>query len=467
MWAALRRGWKTIVAGVVLGAGIAFLVTSLLGPRYSAQLQFFVSTTDSASTSDAFQGGQFAQQRVASYAELLSGEELAQRVAERVDGDVTAGQVAADVTATTVTGTVLIDVTVSDASQGAAEQIAAAVGAEFPTLVAELETSGDDAAPVTVALTDRPGTASAPDLTVRNTLFGAVLGLLLGAVAAVARALLDRTVRDKERAEELTGAPVTGIVFRDQALERQHTIERVGARTAEQYRQLAMSLQYLDVDCPPKVIMVASSVPAEAKTTTVINLAIALTDAGARVTVVEADLRRPKVTEYLGLVGGVGLTNVLAGNASLEEVVQHFGDGGLRVVAAGPTPPNPARLLGSEQMGVLLEKLRSDNDYVLVDAAPLLPVADARGLATLVDGVLLSVRHGRTTGDQLTEAAAALDTVGARTLGVVLNMVPLSGDLAAAHAYGVDYGYTSPSETPVDLAPPARPAGAAPVTGQA
>lgn len=461
VWAALRQGWKTIAAGAALGATIALLVTSLIGPSYLTGMQFFVSATDSASTSDAFQGGQFAQQRVASYTELLSGEELAERVATKLDSDVTAGQVSGDVAASTVTGTVLIDVTVSDPSREDAEAIAAAIADQFPALVAELETSGDDDAPVTVAVTDRPGAASAPHLAVRNTGFGAIMGLLLGAVAAVARALLDRTVRDPEKAEELAGAPVTGLVFRDPELDREHTIERVGARTAEQYRQLATSLQFLDVDNPPQVIMVASAVPGEGKTTTVINLAIALADGGARVTVVEADLRRPKVTEYLGMVGGVGLTNVLAGQADLDEVMQRFGANGLRVVAAGPTPPNPGRLLGSEQMATLLEALRRDNDYVLVDAAPLLPVADARGLATLVDGVLLSVRHGRTTGEQLSAAAASLEAVGARSLGVVLNMVPLTGELAQAHAYGVDYGYTSPARDMADASPAATEAGVA------
>ena len=112
-------------------------------------------------------------------------------------------------------------------------------------------------------------------------------------------------------------------------------------------------------------------------------------------------------------------------------------------------------------MAALLEELRADNDYVLVDAAPLLPVADSRSLATHVDGVLLSVRHGSTTADQLAEAAASLDAVGARTLGVVLNMVPLTGELAEAHAYGADYGYaTEPvdlqTESPVDPLPAPR-----------
>jgi capsular exopolysaccharide synthesis family protein len=188
----------------------------------------------------------------------------------------------------------------------------------------------------------------------------------------------------------------------------------------------------------------------------VVNLAIALADAGQRVTIVEADLRRPKVVEYLELVSGAGVTNVLAGSADLEDVVQVVGGGDLRVIAAGPTPPNPSRLLGSSQMAALLDKLRSDNDYVLVDAAPLLPVADSRGLAAHVDGVLLSVRHGVTSKDQLGEAAGALDGVGATTLGVVLNLVPLRGDLADAHAYGLEYGYAAGRELEAAPAPEAR-----------
>jgi capsular exopolysaccharide synthesis family protein len=280
--------------------------------------------------------------------------------------------------------------------------------------------------------------------------------LLAGAAASIGRTLLDRSVTDPADAEELGGAPVIGIVFHDAGLEEQHLVQHADNRTAEQYRQLATSLQYLNVDDPPRVIMVSSPVPAEGKTTMVVNLAIALVEAGQRVTIVEADLRRPRVVEYMELVGGAGVTNLLAGTAEVEDVVQTVGAGGLQVIAAGPTPPNPGRLLGSSQMAVLLESLRSENDYVLVDAAPLLPVADSRALAAHVDGVLLSVRHGSTSRDQLSEAAGALDAVGATTLGVVLNMVPLRGDLAAAHAYGLDYGYDGgPAPAPVPKPKPA------------
>ncbi|MCO7221264.1 polysaccharide biosynthesis tyrosine autokinase [Klenkia sp. PcliD-1-E] len=430
-----------IVLAAVLGNSAAAGITYLLGPSYSSTLQFFVKTTGSATTSDAFQGAQYAEQRVASYTELLTGAELAQRVVDEVDVAITPERVQSDIDATTVTGTVLIDVTITDGSADVVAQIAAAVADQFPQQIAELETTEDDPATVMVSTTDDPSPPVAADVLLRNTGFGLVMGLLIGVVIAVTRALLDRSVRDKDQVEALVGAPVTGTVFRDGGLERDRGRGRpTSSRTTESYRQLAASLQYLDVDNPPKVMLVVSSVPAEGKTTTVVELARALAESGARVVVVEADLRRPRVVEHLDLVGGPGLTNVLAGKVGIADVTQ-VAEPGMDVIGSGPTPPHPGRLLGSEQMVAFLAHLRDHYDFVLVDAAPLLPVADSRRLAALVDGVLLTVRFGRTTADQLTEASTALSSVGARILGVVLTMVPPNSDLAQALAYGEDYGY--------------------------
>jgi receptor protein-tyrosine kinase len=142
-------------------------------------------------------------------------------------------------------------------------------------------------------------------------------------------------------------------------------------------------------------------------------------------------------------VGGVGLTNVLTGSAELDDVMQRYvnGDSQVGVLAAGPLPPNPGELLASTHMQALLEKLRGENDFVLVDAPPLLPVADSSGLAVHMDGVLLSVRYGSTRKDQLEQAAATLDRVGAKTLGVILNIVPPRAQMATAYGYGYSYGY--------------------------
>jgi receptor protein-tyrosine kinase len=442
--AALRQGWWLAVMGVVIGGLAALGVSLLMTPRYSAETQLFVSTDDSSSTSAVFQGSQFSQDRVSSYAELLGGEELATRVVDALDLNMSPGQLIGEIEVSTVPQTVLLNVTVTDPSPQQARLIAEEIATQFPAMVTELETTSSGASPVRVAVVHPPVLPSVPSSpqTLLNVILGALVGLLLGAVAAITRDRLDRSIKKPEEAADLAGAPVMGVVLRNTGLESTKVVDRNRmTRVAEDYRQLRANLQFLDVDEPPKVIMVSSSLPGEGKTTAVINLALALAEAGRKVTVVEADLRRPKVTRYLGMIGGVGLTNVLAGSADITEVTQYYGVDGLAIIAAGPTPPNPSELVASASMAELLGKLRASNDFVLVDSPPILPVSDSTGLAVLVDGVLLSVRYGVTRKDQLQQAAATIQRVGARTLGVILNIVPPKAEIAQALGHG--YGYES------------------------
>jgi len=136
------------------------------------------------------------------------------------------------------------------------------------------------------------------------------------------------------------------------------------------------------------------------------------------------------------LVGGAGLTNVLAGTADLAEVTQPWGDGKLSVLAAGPMPPNPSELLGSEHMRELLARLRDEHEFVVVDTPPLLPVTDAAVLSVAADGCLITTRHGVTRREQLAEAANVLGRIDAKLLGVVLNRVPQSAAIARGYGYG-------------------------------
>jgi capsular polysaccharide biosynthesis protein len=326
MLSALRAGWWLIALGVVVAGVVALAVSLLSTPLYTAHAQLFVSTTNAVSSQEIFQGGQFSQQRVTSYAELLDGEELAARVVDRLELQTSPSDLTGQITATASPETVLLDVAVTDPSPVRARDIVAALGDEFIDLVAELETpESGGPSPVKVSMFDAPevpGSPSSPQ-SERNVALGVMAGLLIGAAVAVARARLDRSVKDADEAADLADAPVIGTVLKDPHLERVHVVEGTSAgRTAEDFRQLRANLQFLDVDEPPKVIMISSAVPSEGKTTVVVNLALALADAGRTVTIVEADLRRPKVTRYLGLVGGAGLTNVLAGTAELEEVLQ-------------------------------------------------------------------------------------------------------------------------------------------------
>ncbi len=440
---AARRAWLMIALTGLCGMLTAWVLSLVSTPIFTSETELFVSTTQATSTSDAFEGSQFSQERVASYAELITGTELASRVAEELDIDASAEILSRSISATVVPDTVLIRVGVESASAAQARRIANSIGRQFTVFVAELETpAGSAVSPVKVTVVEQPVEAQDPSspATRRDVVLGAVLGCVVGLGVALARIRLDRTLKAPDEILALAGAPVIGTVFRDEALDKQHTIDRVpSTRTAEDYRQLRNNLQFLNVDEPPKVIMVTSALPSEGKTTAVVNLGLTLADAGQRVTIVEADLRKPKVARYLRMVGGVGLTNILAGSADLDDVVQRHATGDLSVIASGPTPPNPGELLSSSHMAALLEKLRGANDFVLIDAPPLLPVADSSGLAPYVDGVLISVRYGSTRKEQLQQAAATLERVGATTLGVILNIVPPKADLATAYGYG--YGY--------------------------
>ncbi|MGR7024942.1 polysaccharide biosynthesis tyrosine autokinase [Geodermatophilus sp. URMC 62] len=441
--AALRSGWWLLVIGMLFG-GAAGLGGSLLQtPVYESSTQFFVSTTESASTSDAYQGGQFSQERVASYVRLLTGDELAGRIVDGLDLDMEPDELVQRISATAAANTVLIDVSVTDPSADQAQRLAEGVGQEFPRLVVELETpDGGGRSPVKVTVTERPDEPATPvsPRPRRNAALGLAVGLLVGIGLAITRARLDRTVRDPDETAELVGAPVIGAVVRDDDLKKRHVADRRGnSRTAEDYRQLRTNLQFLNVDAPPRVIMVSSALPSEGKTTAVVNLALALAAAGQRVTAVDADLRQPEVTTYFGLAGGVGLTNILSGTADVDGVKQTYVER-LSVIAAGPTPPNPGEMLASSNMAKLIERLRETNDYVIIDVPPILPVADALGLAPKVDGVLLSVRYGSTRKDRLRQAAAMLSRVGATTLGAILNIIPPQDEVATAYGYGYGYG---------------------------
>jgi capsular exopolysaccharide synthesis family protein len=439
--AALRASWWFPLAGMLLFVAAALTLGSAQTPLYSSSTQLFASMTGAASTSEAYLGGQFAQQRVTSYARLVTGVELAGRVIQRLDLKMTPQQLAQEITATAEPETVLLDVTVTDPSAVQASRIADAVGTEFASMVAQLETpAAGGPPPVKVTVTQPPSTPTSPSSpqTSRNVAVGALAGLVLGAGLGVARAKLDLSLKAQDEAAEAASAPVIGVVHRNDLLQRQRTFAPGRSSAAEDFRKLRNNLQFLSLDDPRAAIMVSSAVPREGKTTITANLGMALTEAGRKVTLVDADLRHPQLTRYLGIADGIGLTNVLTGRADLDDVLQAFGQDGLSVISAGPTPPNPGELLGSESMASLLEKLRVQNDFVLVDAPPILPVADPSGLAVHMDGVLLCTRYGSTTEEQLRQAAVAVARAGGKTLGVVLTMVPPKATLAHAYGWGLD-----------------------------
>nr|WP_238345081.1 CpsD/CapB family tyrosine-protein kinase [Actinopolymorpha cephalotaxi] len=206
---------------------------------------------------------------------------------------------------------------------------------------------------------------------------------------------------------------------------------------------LRTNLQFVDVDQRSKVFVVTSSLPGEGKTTTATNLAIALAQSGQRVALVDGDLRRPGVADSLGLETSVGLTSVLIGRIALSDAIQEWGPDKLPVLTSGPMPPDPTHLLQSRVMAEVLADLRRAFDIVLIDAPPLLPVADAAILSAQVEGALLVVRHGKTTRDQVRSCVERLGSVHAHVAGTILNMCPNSGPNRVDYSYS--YSYAGPA----------------------
>ena len=444
-----RRRWLLIVGTVVAVVAVAAALTSQMTPMYASTARVFISTTPSNST-DAYQGGLFSQQRVSSYVDLLSGLELSQHVIDDLNLDMSATTLASKIKASVVPDTVVLKITVTDPSPIQAQRINDGVVVQLQKFVAELETPpGKDVPLLKATVVDSPRLPAAPvsPQPVRNIALALVLGLLLGFGLAVLREVLDNSVKRVGDVPSLGETPVLGSMVYDQEIQTQPLISALTphAPRAEAYRVLRTNLSFIDVDQASKAFVVTSSVPNEGKSTVAVNAAIALASTGQRVLLVDGDMRRPQVATLLSLEARVGLTNVLVGSASQEEVVQHHSPSGLDVLAAGPIPPNPAELLQSKAMRDLLAKLRNDYEVIVIDGPPLLPVTDAALLASETDGAVLVVRHGKTTKDQLAGAVERLDSVGSAPLGIVFNMIPTKR--GSKYGYGYGYGY-APTETP-------------------
>jgi len=426
----LRKQWRLMALCVLLAAGAAAVATLQATPLYRSSVTFFVSTPGE-DTSTAYTGGLFSQQRVSSYADIVAGPATARAVAEAVP-EVRASEVVGNVEATAVPDTVLLEATVTNPSARRAQVIAEGIASSFPTVIAELEApAGGGTAPIKVSVVEQPGLPTDPvsPQPARNLALALVLGLLLGVGLAVLRESLDNTVKSPEEARDAAGASTLAAIAYDAQTSARPLVVADDPRSvrSEAFRQLRTNLQFVQVDGPLRSLVLTSAVPQEGKSTTACNLAITLAQAGLRVCLVEGDLRRPRVADYLGLEGAAGLTDVLISRHPVEDVLQPWGDGALEVLPSGPLPPNPSELLSSNGMKEVLRALQSRFDLVLVDAPPLLPVTDSAILATLTDGAVLCVRVGSTRREQVAQAAEALRAVDGRLLGVVLTMVPTKG----------------------------------------
>jgi polysaccharide biosynthesis transport protein len=301
----------------------------------------------------------------------------------------------------------------------------------------------------------------------RNAGLSLVVGLLLGAGLAFVFEYADKRLKDEQSMEREFGLPALALVpavggrwLRRPGKDGQGPSSRVpigfsapGSPLLEPFRTLRSNLHFLNVDRRLRTILLTSAVPQDGKTVTAINLALSLAVSGERVILIEADLRRPMLHDYLGLTNTVGVSTVLAGASDfgdslqlvrVDQFVAHGDRAGasatrlsrnLYCLTSGPIPPNPAELVGSDRMRELVAKASEAADFVIIDSPPLLAVAEGLTLAQYVDGVVIAALARHTTRDDARRVTRMLERVGANSVGLVIGDAKTPGNAETEYGY--------------------------------
>ena len=425
----------------------AIVITFTTTPTYQAKSQIFVSTPASTVDISALAtGSSFSQQRVKSYAQIINSPLTLAPVVQELNLSITPEELSEMVSASAPLDTVLIVLTVTDTDPQRAADIANAVAKQFGVTVANLELQGigsDSPVKVSTVLNAVPASSPASPKKAINLILGLLLGFGLGIALASLRRLLDNTIKNED---DLQGTPLLAAIGFDVLAKEKPLVTQIGRYSArtEAFRTLRTNLQFLRPDSHPQVIVFTSALPGEGKTTSAINLAISLVQAGAKTILVEADLRRPKVPAYLEFLDlDEGLSELIGGQkklttASLKSLIRKEESTGLKVLLSGKVPPNPSELLGSAKFDELISMLRKQFEYVIIDCPPLLPVTDAAVVAAKADGAVLVVHAGVTKKPHFVGSRDAIAAVGSTILGVVLNKIP---EASLEYEYGYRYGY--------------------------
>jgi len=442
----LRKRWWLILIAFVAGVSLAAGVNATSTPVYESKARLFVSTLSAGSTTELLQSSSFGQQRVRSYADVVSTPAVLSPVIEKLGLDISSQALGRLVSASVPLNTVIIDVSVRHPDPKTAQAIADAIGTELADLVITLEPAQDGGvSPVKLSVVQPATLAPRPSSpqVIQNLAIGAFSGLILGLAFAFVFEALDTRIRNERTLISIRNLPILGRFFFDSTVKKTPLIIHIdaGASRSESFRHLRTNLQFVSAARDRKSFVVSSSIPEEGKTTTAVNLAIAASQADQSVLLIDCDLRRPKVANYMGLASSLGLTGFLSGRTSIEDAIKEWGDGRLSVLPAGKVPPNPSELLGSKDMLRLLDWAESRWDLVLLDSPPILPATDATLLSRQTGGLILVVRANKASKAQVRLALEHIDSVGGEIVGYALSMIPTKGADAAAYGYGAKYGY--------------------------
>lgn len=463
-----RQRIGAILCGFLAGIILSAISLWLTPVTYTASAIAYVrvsvpsSGTDQRQADSYYAASQLASQKVKAFVPVFTSESVAQGVIDALGLRTTPAQLARSISAKNEKNALTINVTASAPTAEEAQAIADETILQADAQIKRLDGEDSPIGVVLMSSADLSGATRSPS-PARRIGIGSLAGIVVGYASAFALDALDKRVRSQSDVASVVDEPILATIPRSAEMARRRYSETPDHRVEESLRKLRTNLRYTNIDKGLHTLVVTSAMQGDGKSTVSANLARVMALSGLDVILVEGDLRKPTMSSTFDIdQGHPGLSHLLVGAVSLESALVQPSVPGLQVIPAGDTPPNPSELLGSERMSDLLSFLANDH-VVIIDAPPVLPVTDAVALAENTDGVLLVVRSGRTTEDQLRQAASSIRQGGGTVLGVALNQAPSSAVDRLRYGETV-YGYTTDSHVQPSepAAPAAAPPGAAP-----
>lgn len=444
----LRANWAIVLTLTVAAAGSSVLTSLLMHPSYESTARMYISTPGSGTTSELAQGNVFAEERVSTYLRISTSPAVLNPVIGELGLADSAKELAARMRVSSDKNTVVMNLSVLDSEPHRAAATASRIAVTVKKTVEILEKPRSQAeSPVQLSIIAEPTVPANP--TYPNVWLNAFVGLLIGLAAGLACAIIRSTqsirVSGDAAVRAVTEGEILGRIPMDRTgkgYQRLSDKDKADSRT-ESFRQLRTNLAFSRVLHNRNSILVTSAVNGEGKSTTAVHLSMALAAAGHRVVLVDADLRTPTLHEQLGLEQSVGLSAVLVGDAAVSDVLKPWGDHELHVLTAGHRPPNPNLLLESTRSRDLWHELEANFDVVVIDAPSVLAFPDTLTVARNVMAVLLVVGDGVPKKTDLDSAVRALESVGAETIGVVLNGVRLGNPQPGPYAHAGNVSFSS------------------------
>lgn len=424
--AVMSKFWWLVLLGLLAGAAGCLGYAAMQTPLYRSTASLHFSLDQGSSAVDLNQGSAYTQGQMLSFAQLAQGSRVLDPVIDELDLGVSPRQLERRLEISVPQETVTMHITATDVSPQGAAELATAVSESLIDEVQNVAPRNPDGDPtITAVVYDDavpPVYQSSPDKT-KATIVGGMAGGAIAVAAAFLIALLDTRIRSEEALARASDHPVLGKIENSPLLAGRGIaiLKQPLSHAAEDTLRIRSALRYATVTSQVKVLLVTACSPGEGKSTISANLAAALGANKDSVLLVDGDLRRPRVHEFVGIDGAVGLTGVLLEELDVSTAVHNIQGTTIDVLPAGKIPPNPAEMLTSQRMADLIGTVTAHYEYVVIDTPPILSVADVNLLTPLADGVVVTVDARHTRHAQLVKSLKALEVGGARILGTVLN----------------------------------------------